>query len=127
MSRSQKRQEAYRRANAQQADAGDNLKQKTIMDADSSNKDAVDPSHAYTDVNKLIREQKQDPTLQSARQETGRGGTSYFYQDGVLYRHSTDQLGNDVLQLLLPQARRNTAIRVGSDHANGRAPGVRTH
>ena len=62
-------------------------------------------------VNKLIREQKQDPTLQSARQEGGES-TSYVYQDGVLYRHSTDQLQNDVLQLLLPQARRNTAIQV---------------
>ena len=29
-----------------------------------------------------------------------------------MYRHSTDQLQNDVLQLLLPQARWNTAIRV---------------
>ena len=39
------------------------------MDADSSNIDAVDPSHTYTDVNKLIRKQQQDLTLQSARQE----------------------------------------------------------
>ena len=61
------------------------------MDADSSNIDAVDPSHAYTDVNKLIREQKQDPTLESARQEAGGGSTSYVYQV------STDQLQNDVL------------------------------
>ena len=36
MPRSKKRQEAHRRANAQQADAGDDLKQKTVMDADSS-------------------------------------------------------------------------------------------
>ena len=113
MSQSQKRQEAHRWANDQQADGGDDLKQKTVMDAaDSSNIDAVDTSHVYTDVNKLIREQKQDPTMQSVRQEAGEGGTSYVYQDGVLYRHSTDQLQNDVLQLLLPQARRNTAIRV---------------
>ena len=82
------------------------------MDADSSNIDAVDPSHAYTDVNKIIREQKQDLTLQSARQEAGGESTSYAYQDGVLYRHSTDQLQNDFLQLLLPQTIRNTAIRV---------------
>ena len=68
------------------------------MDADSSNIDTEDPSHAYTDVNKLIREQKQDPTLKSARQEAGGGGTNYVYQDGVLYRHSTDQLEYDVLQ-----------------------------
>ena len=88
MSRSQKRQEANRRANAQQADAGDDLKQKTVMDADSSNIDAVDPSLAYTDVNKLNREQKQDPTLKSARQEAGGGDTNYVYQDGVLYRQT---------------------------------------
>ena len=29
-----------------------------------------------------------------------------------MYRHSTDQLQNNALRLLLPQARRNTAIRV---------------
>ena len=118
MSRSQKRQEAHRRENAQQEETGDSLKQKTVMDADSSNIDAVDPSHAYTDVNKVILEQKQDPTLQSARQEAGGESTSYVYQDGVLYRHGTDQLQNDVLQLLLTTSKKEHCHPSGSYCAN---------
>ena len=65
-----------------------------------------------SEVDKLVGEQPNDPTLQNIWKETGTGDSRHVYADGLLYRLSSDQLGNDVQQLIIPKQRQNMAIHL---------------
>ena len=81
--------------------------------------DSIDILHSETDMNSadsktLIKEQSEDPALVKYFDMAKNGNGQFFMRDGILYRRGKVH-GNKVNQLVLPQKRIETVLRIAHD------------
>ena len=82
----------------------DSLEESSEMEEDDLSKEL--------NVKELKEYLHQDSNLQQQREETEGEDPEFCVEEGVLHRHIHDHLGNSILQIVLPNNRRQEVIKI---------------